>query len=282
MKQFALIGFSLEHSYSPAIHSHIYKTNNLQANYTLKEIHKKTFQKDIKNLLLKEIHGFNITIPYKTQIIPYLNEITEEAKIIGAVNTVKKKKEKWIGYNTDVFGFLYPLQKFKNKINNCLVLGTGGASRAVIYAVLKFMKPARLTILGRNLINANQLKADFYEIYEGAEINTNKINQFTELSSAADLIVNATSVGMHPGIRDSIIPESFKAKNNVIFYDLIYNPTQTSFLRIAKDNIAGCHTINGIPMLIAQAVKAVEIWTGKKISVEKTIKSLNTAEFITD
>ena len=275
MQKFGLIGYPLVHSYSPQIHKLIYKLNNIEASYSLLELApEKLNQNPLKNID-KDYCGINITIPYKTVIMQFLDEIDSQANQIGAVNTIKKVDNKWVGYNTDVDGFCYPIKDHYSKINRCLIIGTGGAAKAVVYAVLKYILPQNLVILGRNIDKTNELKNEYTATSESILIETNSISKIKNYLNGADLIVNTTSVGMHPKINNSILPESFSLKQKAIVYDIIYNPVETNFLKRAKEISPNCTTINGIQMLIAQAVKAVEIWTGKTISVENTIKALD-------
>jgi len=280
MYNFGLIGYPLGHSFSPKIHKIIYDLNGIDATYLLIEINPEELNGDTLENISKEFDGINVTIPHKTEIIKYLDELSDEAKRIGAVNTLKKINNKWIGYNTDVYGLLYPLEKYFQKINTCLVLGSGGAAKAAIFGILKRIKPKQLTLLSRSRKKSELLKQTYKEINSLSKIYTDDVTNINEYLNSMDLIVNATSVGMYPNINESIITKSFDLKKNAIVYDLIYNPLETKLLKQVKETSPDCITINGLPMLVAQAVKAVEIWTGKTISVENTINVLDISNML--
>ena len=280
MQKFGLIGYPVSHSFSPKIHELIYELNDIDASYSLFEIMPDKFNQNPLNDIPDDYCGFNVTIPYKTDIIQFLDVIDEEAKKIDAVNTIKKIDNKWFGYNTDVHGFCYPIRDYYKNINTALVMGTGGAAKAVIYAILKYIKPQKIVVLGRNVDKAEQLNDKYKDASESILIETNNSSNIKNYISSADLIVNTTSVGMHPNINESILPKSFSMKGQAIVYDLIYNPLETNFIKKAKEICTSCITINGMQMLIAQAVKSIEIWTGKEISVENTITALNKSNLL--
>ena len=273
MKKFGLIGYPLSHSFSPAIHKKIYELNKIDASYSLIEISSKNFSNPL-HTISEDFEGLNITIPYKTRIMDFLDNISEEAKKVGAVNTIKKIKGKWIGFNTDVEGFLFPISDLYSRINSSLVIGTGGAARAVVFALLEYVQPQQLILIGRSNEKLNQLKSSFNNKKYKTQITKDLSKNLEDYLNVSDLIVNASSVGMHPNVTDSVLPAEFNTIESVIAYDLVYNPQQTKFLeQIAKkspDNIL----INGIEMLIAQAVKAVEIWTDTQIPFENTITEI--------
>ncbi len=280
MKKFGLIGYPLGHSFSSQIHNLIYEVNGIEASYTLQEISPANFNRNTFNSITKDFKGFNVTIPYKSEIIQYLDEVSEEAQQIGALNTLKKVDDKWIGYNTDVAGFLYPLKDYYQDIDICLVIGTGGAAKASLYAILKFVKPKQLIILGRASEKSDNLKKDSIEINNSIEIKSDSISNLNKYLNRVDLIVNATSVGMYPNINKTILPEKFVLKKNTIVYDLIYNPLETKLLKQAIEYYPDCIAINGLQMLIVQAVKAVEIWTDKTISIKSIIEALDISELL--
>jgi len=275
MHKFGLIGYPLSHSYSPKIHKLIYKLNDIDALYSLNEITSKSIKTNPLKNISKDHSGFNVTIPYKTEIIKYLDDISEEAKQIGAVNTLKKLNNKWFGFNTDIEGFLYPIQDSFHNVKTGLVIGTGGAAKAIVYAVLNYIQPHQLIILGRTKEKSEFIRDKFKIRFTSIEIVPDIISNIYKYLNRAELIVNATSIGMHPKVNDSVLPDSFVLKKKAIVYDLVYNPLETRFLKKAKEIYPTCTTINGIQMLIAQAVKSIEIWTGKKISIENTINALN-------
>lgn len=273
MKKFGLIGYPLSHSLSPKIHKKIYELNKVIASYSLIEISPERFSNPLPGMF-EDYEGFNITIPYKTRIIDFLGSISEEAEKIGAVNTLKKVNGKWIGYNTDVEGFMFPIDSLYSRINTALVIGNGGAARAVLFALLEYVQPQQLNLIGRSYEKLNQIKSSFDKKKYKTRIAIDLLKNIKNYLVDSDLIVNASSVGMHPNVNDSVLPSEFNVKESVIAYDLVYNPQKTKFIeqfaKKSRDNIL----INGIDMLIAQAIKAVEIWTDTKIPFENTITEI--------
>ena len=249
--KYALLGEKLGHSFSPIVHGEIFKDLNIDATYELKEIKKEEIPLAL-DLLRKGIYGgYNVTIPYKREVMKYLDEITEEAKAIGAVNTIAYKNGKLIGYNTDYYGFkeevLFNNIDVKNK--DCFILGTGGASLALNKALIDL--GANVYFVSRNPSNDNMIS---YEELKNKE---------------PYLIVNSTPVGMYPNIDNSPIDEEQALKAKYVI-DIIFNPLQTKLLKYANSNM------NGLFMLVGQAIKAEEIWQDKKYnkSVEELLKRI--------
>ena len=240
MRTFGLIGKTLSHSFSKHFFEQKFKKEKIidakYKNFELKRID------DFKFLKEKKINGFNVTIPYKGSIIPFLDGLSEEAEEIEAVNTIKYENEKWIGYNTDIYGFSQSLQTLLNSIipSKALILGTGGASKAV-RSVLERMK-IRIQYVSQN-------KKEDAITYE--ELTKDIISHHT-------LIVNTTPLGMYPKIeRFPDIPYYALTEDHRVF-DLIYNPSETVFLQKAKRR--GAKVKNGLQMLELQALKSWEIW----------------------
>ncbi len=244
MKQFGLIGKTLDHSFSKTFFIEYFEKNGIDATYTnfpLSQID------EFKSLIQTEkLRGLNVTIPYKESVIPFLNELSEEAKTIGAVNTIQFKDDKLIGHNTDAFGFHQSIKPFlTNKHERALILGTGGASKAIAY-VFKSLGIDVITI-SRNPEGNKQF-------------NYTDINE--HMLKACKVIVNCTPIGTSPNINDfPPIPFEFLTEEHLVV-DLIYNPSETTFLRKAKENNATI--LNGYAMLQQQALKAWEIWESDK------------------
>jgi len=240
MRVFGLIGKSLEHSFSKEYFTRKFESDGIDAVYRNFEFEK---VEDIRPFIddLDGVVGLNVTIPYKEKIIPFLDDIEESAKEIGAVNTIVIQNNKWVGYNTDQYGFMTSLKPFlSNKHERALILGSGGASRAIQYA-LKGMS------IVSHVVAREKGSADL--TYE--ELNNHVIE-------ACKLIINTTPLGMFPNLDESpTIPYEFIAKEHLV-YDLIYNPEKTQFLMRAEER--GASIMNGIDMLRLQAEKAWEIW----------------------
>jgi shikimate dehydrogenase len=222
------------------------------------------------------IKGFNITIPHKENILHFLNDVSEEASIIGAVNTIVNDNGKLTGYNTDVHGILETLNPYKETINGerISVVGAGGAARAVIYSLIRYFKPRKIILINRTEERAESMKNYFKDKMKFDSFKTmelfppDMVNVFKE----SKLIINATPIGMFPDSDDSItnLEDSF-IKDHIVF-DLVYNPPQTRLLQTASKK--GALTLNGLKMLVFQAAKSFELWTGEKMPVEEIQKSL--------
>ena len=269
--QLGLIGYPLGHSLSPKIHTAALKACGLQGDYSLFPIHPDD-QQGLKDLLARvrsgEITGLNVTIPHKQNVIPLLDELTDTAKSIGAVNTIYLRDNKLIGHNTDAQGFLTDLKRcitlecnglplhMQEQVpalqKRALVLGAGGSARAVVYALVN--DGWDVTIAARRIEQAQGLASSFtnYELL---------IIDFSDLQpSTFDLLVNTTPIGMTPNIDQSPLPEKLPLPSNAFIYDLVYNPRETKLVKDARAQ--GLSATTGLGMLIEQAALAFEIWTG--------------------
>ena len=242
MHKFGLIGRSLGHSFSKNFFTNYFVANHINATYENLEI--ETIQ-GFSRLLIQDFSGFNITIPYKEEVIPYLDEVDDMAREIGAVNTVVLKDGKSIGYNTDAFGFHQSIKPFlTNQHERAIILGTGGASKAVEY-VLKSLG-LNVIFISRNPIGDNQFSYD-------------DINEY--MLDACKLVVNCTPVGTFPNVDECIdIPFEQLTEHHLVI-DLIYNPAKTKFLSRAEENNA--MIFNGESMVKHQAMRAYELWSKK-------------------
>lgn len=251
--KYGLIGEKLSHSYSPIIHKEILKRIERLGEYSLIEIERDKIKHITLDMRENIYNGVNVTIPYKIEVIKYLDELSNEANEIGAINTIANKEGRLIGYNTDYFGFgkMLDLNGVNLKNKNATILGTGGAARAVIY-YLKNNNINEITIVSRDKVKAQNEFGDYRCITYKELIDFKK----------HDLIINCTPVGMYPNISNSPVKEEV-LKNYDVAIDLIYNPIETVFLRYAKKNKV--LAIDGLYMLVAQAVKSQEIWNEIKI-----------------
>jgi shikimate dehydrogenase len=268
MKKYAVIGYPIGHSLSPQIHNFAFRKLNIDAEYSKIEIHPDKLDNEIHKLKSERINGFNVTIPHKLSIMKFLDEIDSDAEAIGAVNTVAHKDEKLIGYNTDVSGFLSPLQRYKNVITNCLVLGTGGAARAVLYALSEYINPDSITVAGRPEDNAPALTDEFGPLFKYILFYHHSLTKLSDDLSEYNLIVNATPLGMFPHIEHTALPQLAKLNNKTIVYDLVYNPQKTKFLTDAQKSGKDIILIYGIEMFIQQAASAFKLWTDRDMPVD--------------
>tara|TARA_B110000305_G_scaffold852_1_gene799 strand:+ start:166 stop:963 length:798 start_codon:yes stop_codon:yes gene_type:complete len=263
-KKFLVIGNPIEHSLSPKLHNYWIKKNNLKASYDKKFLEQDEIQRLILDVREERIHGLNVTVPFKKTVIPFLDILSDEARNSQSVNTIYKNKDKIIGDNTDIEGFKIGLETTGQTIKNkeAFILGAGGVVPSIIIA-LKKMKIAKIYLSNRTESKAMLIKKIFPEI---EIIEWGKVSNF-------DIIINATSIGLNT--KDEINIDFKNISQNKFFYDVIYNPKETNFLRRAKE--FGAHTENGKMMFIYQAQKAFFTWHNILPVVDnETLNQLNT------
>lgn len=270
MNKFGLTGYPLGHSLSPVIHGELFKIASLDGDYKLFEIAPENLGKGIASLK-NNLCGFNVTIPHKVEVIPFLDELDERAALFGAVNTVKVG-EKSIGYNTDCIGFLRSLEMAGISLEgSVLVCGAGGVAR--MFAFEAALAGCDLTIAARedDIPAANVIRAEIMDKLKKEA----RVIDLREVSEGYDLIINGTPVGMYPHTDACVLPAEIIEKSHAVF-DAIYNPAETQLIRHAKS--AGIKYSNGLPMLVLQAVAAEEIWNGITFSAEDIRKVIKTTE----
>ncbi len=259
MKYFGLAGYPLGHSLSPLIHSELLKISGISGEYDLYEIEPARFGDEIGKL--KALSGFNVTIPHKINVIPFLDELDEKAALFGAVNTVKCG-ERAKGFNTDCAGFLRALETAGIELaGNVLVCGAGGVSR--MFAFEAALADCRL-IIGARTADLEAAKTIKNEIKEKLGKSV-KVADLSDICDGYDLIINGTPVGMYPKVGFSVLPKKIIEKSRAAF-DAVYNPEETLFLKYARES--GIKYSNGLPMLVWQAAVAEEIWNGTKFTSE--------------
>jgi shikimate dehydrogenase len=249
MKKFIVIGNPIEHSLSPILHNYWIKNNGIDAIYEKQKLSENELRKFILQIKEKKINGINVTVPFKKSVIPYLDELSIEAQNTQSVNTIYFKDNKIIGDNTDIFGFETSVRKSKYDLKNkeILILGAGGVVPSIIFALNK-MNVSKIKISNRTKEKVQDLKKVFnnIEIIEWGEIPN------------FDMIVNATSLGLKE--EDEINLDFSSISQNKFFYDVIYSPQETNFLKIGKN--LGNKILNGKLMFIYQALSAFNIWHG--------------------
>jgi len=240
MKRYGLIGKTLSHSFSPEFFKGFFKQNSIEANYELFEL--ETIEM-VKPLLGGQLSGLNVTVPYKTAIIPFLDEVDPVAEKIGAVNAIAFRKGKTVGFNSDAFGFQQSIKPFLTfKHERALILGTGGAAKAVEYVFKQ---------IGIDVLYISQNPSGRVKHFSYSEINEHMLN-------ACKVIVNCTPVGTYPTSDECVeFPFQYLSADHLVI-DLIYNPAKTKFLAEAEKN--GATILNGESMLKEQALKSWEIW----------------------
>ena len=260
MKKFyklGIIGNPLAHSVSPAMQSAALASVNLSGSYEKFEVQKDDLPDLIKYFKNNDFSGFNVTIPYKTEIIKYLDEIDETAEKIGAVNTVKISENKLTGYNTDVYGFYSSV--LGASVENAAILGCGGAALAVVFALEK-AGCQNLVVYARNLDKANSF-TDLLKKKVSVSISAKNLSDISDLRDT-DILINATPLGTKGENQDKTpIAENLlsEAKKSMILYDLVYNPSETVFIK--NGNKYGLKAVNGLDMLVLQGAKSFKIWT---------------------
>ncbi|MCP4142098.1 MAG: shikimate dehydrogenase [Chloroflexi bacterium] len=273
-----LIGYPISASVSPQIHSAALKEAGLKGEYKLYPIAPDDIQ-GLKDLLAKvrsgELQGLNVTIPHKQNVIPLMDELSDTAKIIGAVNTIVLKDSKLIGDNTDAPGFSNDLQNLLGqkelRNQNALILGSGGAARAVTYALLNTGWHITIATRHADIKQAKTLIKDYetHNAQYAAKLSNIelKAESLSPHLPTLSLIVNTTPVGMKSHHAGTPWPKTLPFLDNAALYDLIYTPTKTQLMKDAAQT--KLPTRNGLGMLIGQALLSFEIWTGKKVPVEK-------------
>ena len=263
MKKYLVIGNPIDHSLSPKLHNYWIKKNKIDAIYEKKLLTKDDLEKIISKLKLGEIDGINVTVPFKNTVISYVDELSIEAEKTQSVNTIYLKNNKIIGHNTDIAGFELGLRHFKYNVlgKKVLILGAGGVVPSIIFA-LKKMKASHIVLSNRTKSKAENLKKFFPEI---EIIDWGKTGEF-------HMIINATSIGLKSDDEIKINYNDFG--KNKFFYDVIYNPGETLFLKRAK--LFGNNTENGKMMFIYQAHQAFTIWHNLMPEInDETIKLLD-------
>ena len=247
MKKHLIIGNPISHSLSPRIHNYWFQENNIDGEYDKVLLREDEIEVIIKKIKTNEIHGINVTVPYKQTVISFVETLSENAKITNSVNTIFNKNGKIHGDNTDIYGFEKSLLNKKLELKNkkVFIFGAGGVVPSIILALSK-LKVKKIYISNRTLKNANLIKEkfDFIEVVEWGKIID------------CDLFINSTSVGLKDGESLDLSFDNLKGKK--FFYDVIYNPSKTSFLLNAEKK--GHEIINGRDMFLYQAQKAFNLW----------------------
>ena len=257
MKKYFVIGNPITHSLSPKLHNYWLKENNIDANYDKKKIEEKNLQTIISELKEKKINGINVTVPFKKVVIPYLDNLSPEAEQTQSVNTIILSNDNLVGHNTDIFGFEKAIKNlnFNMQSKKIFILGAGGVVPSIIFALNK-MNVSKIIISNRTKEKAENLKSRFHnlEILEWGDIND------------FDVIINATSLGLN---KEPINLDFSKFAKNKLFYDVIYNPEETNFLKEGKK--LGNRTENGKLMFIYQAFEAFKLWHGIEPQINNDI-----------
>lgn len=274
-KLLGVIGDPIEHSLSPVMQNAALRHMGLDYVYLPMPVKPADLGVAIAGFNAIGLVGFNVTIPHKQAILPLLSEVSSVAKVVGAANTVWRTDTGWSGTNTDVEGFIAPLQTYNRDWSQTtpVILGYGGAARAVVVGLTQ-LGCTEIHIIGRDVQKLSQFQQSWVDAPLPVTLNVHRWEELPELISQADLVVNTTPVGMYPHVDQSPLDAAAmqKLKEGAIAYDLIYIPNPTQFLRQAKER--GAIAIDGLEMLVQQGVAAFKIWLGQTPPVDIMRQSL--------
>ena len=259
MKKYLVIGNPIEHSLSPKLHNYWFEKNNINANYDKRKIDKNEIQEIISEIKDNKLDGINVTVPFKSDVIPFLDTLSEESQITQSVNTIYIHDKKLIGHNTDIRGFELSLKEiqFDSKNKSIFILGAGGVVPSIIYALGK-LGVSKVIVSNRTKQKAENFKKNFPNI---SVVDWGDQPEF-------DIIINATSLGLND--EDNISLNLKDISKDKLFYDVIYNPKETNFLRTGKS--LGCQVSNGKMMFIYQAFEAFKLWHKVKPEINEELK----------
>ena len=264
----AVVANPIKHSISPFIHNSAFEATNTNGVYLAWEVDATELAETVANIRRYQMYGINLSMPYKEQVIPYLDQLSEEACLIGAVNTVVNREGTLIGYNTDGKGFFKSLPSFKISRKRLVLLGAGGAAKAILaQAILDGVSQISVFVRSSSMEktrpylekiqNATGFRVDLFALED--------VQDLQDSITKADLLVNATSVGMDGSSQP--IPTSIVLPEKLLVADVIYQPFETPFLKWARNQ--GNQSINGLGMLLYQAAEAFELWTGKEMPTDQ-------------
>ena len=270
IKKLAVIGNPISHSASPGMHNYVLEKLNLPYKYTAELLSVDNFEDDILDFKKSGFSGFNVTIPFKEKILPHLDYVDDDASAIGAVNTVVDKNGKWHGYNTDGIGFIYALKEelnFSCFRKNVVVLGAGGSSRALVYALLK-ENVNNLVIVNRTIERAENLLNSFSSFLGKSKVTALAFDDSSlqNVLSDSHLVINTTSLGMPPQSDLSALNSFDWCRAGKTVYDIIYKPQETILLKNCA--LKGANCLNGASMLAAQGMYAFHYFTGQQASYQ--------------
>ena len=264
----AVVANPIKHSISPFIHNRAFEATNTNGVYLAWEVEGTDLSETVANIRRYQMFGINLSMPYKEQVIPYLDQLSEEARLIGAVNTVVNREGTLIGYNTDGKGLFKSLPSFKISGKRMVLLGAGGAAKAILaQAILDRVSQVSVFVrsasMGKTkpylekLQHETGFRVDLFALEDAQELQEN--------IRKADLLVNATSVGMDGASQP--IPTSIVLPEKLLVADVIYQPFETPFLKWARSQ--GNHAVNGLGMLLYQAAEAFQLWTDKEMPTDQ-------------
>jgi len=265
-----IIGYPIRHALSPLMHNTAIRELGLDCEYHSIEIRPENLARDFRKLVDDGYTGLNVTLPHKQSVIGLLDEVDPTAQAIGAVNTIRIREGLSVGYNTDALGFLTSVEPVADAFasRNVLLLGSGGAARAVLYGIVTRFHPSEIIVAGRNPSKCEKLVRDFAGLArEKTSWHTIGLDgrEIDRIVREATVIINTTPVGMSPHEAATPLPHTTRFFPHQVAIDVVYNPIETMFLRTAS--LGGARTLDGLGMLIYQGMAAFEIFTGHTMPV---------------
>ena len=276
---YGVIGDPIEHTLSPLMHNSAIAAMGLDAVYVSFRVDKTQLEQAVKGMDALGIGGLNVTVPHKTAVFGCLDHVTDEARAVGAINTIIRADSGLVGDNTDVYGFLMCLSKdggLDSLPEKVCVLGAGGAARGVVYACAAREEVREVVVINRTLSKAETIAADFSGIVK-ANLRAAPATAETFIRDVpqAGLVVNTTSVGMYPDVDASPMPDPAVFREGQVVCDIVYNPSETRFLSEAAEH--GAVTVGGLSMLAYQGARSLSLWTNRDAPVDVMLDALRDA-----
>ncbi len=267
--KFGLIGQNIAYSKSADIFKAIFELKGIDGSFENFDLDSEnSFDEKFKYLMTKELCGLSVTIPHKKRVIPLLNDISAVAEALEAVNSISVENDQLHGHNTDVFGFSLPLNPFAEKLKHgrAMILGCGGSARAVVYSLYIDYEISEFSVISRSIDKLQQFKTSMKEILKNSHIETSSVSNCADvLSKDFSIVVNCTPLGGW-NHRDTLpFPENFNWDNSRIYYDLNYNQGNLALKLALEHNVMA---FDGSQMLVGQAVRSFDIWTGQTVEIE--------------
>ena len=277
MNKYLVIGNPIAHSLSPLLHNYWFKKYRfLDSVYEKKKVEKKDLKKIVEQIKNDEVKGVNVTVPFKKEIFNFIDTAPHEVQFTKSVNTLVKENDKVVGYNTDQQGFEISLEEndWDCKDKKILIIGAGGVAPSILSTFIKVDGAEKIYLSNRTRSKAEELKK-FWDkalgIYQMKK-DTIEVIDWEKKSELCDLVINTTSVGLTKDEKLNFDFSDYNNKKDVLFYDLIYNPKETNFLKDAR--IRGNRTMNGKMMFLWQAHLAFKMWTGVSPTIDEEVIKL--------
>ncbi len=277
MNKYLVIGNPIDHSLSPLLHNYWFKKYKFfDSIYEKKKVEKKDLEKIVEKIKREEIKGVNVTVPFKREIFNYIDAAPHDAQLTKSINTLIKENNKVVGYNTDQQGFEISLEEneWVSKNKKVLIIGAGGVTPSILSSFIKVNGAEKIYLSNRTREKAEELKKFWDKSLGNFQMkqNTIEIIDWGKKCELCDLVINTTSIGLTKDEKINFDFNDYNNKKEVLFYDLIYNPRETNFLREAK--VRGNKTMNGKMMFLWQAHLAFKMWTGVSPKIDDEVIKL--------